>query len=327
MFGRILLALDGSSLSELALRHVEVLAGVGDAEVMLLRVLERERRSAGVAEDVLDWDFRRFEAQAALARLVERFAAAGVRASLAVDEGDPAERILDHVLAHEADLLVLTSHGNGGVTDFDVGGTARKVLSRSPVSVLLVPTREKPAEAADRPLYRSVVALVDCSQRGECAVNIASHVARSTSAELLLVHFVPEPELTTRMPLEADDLALIERVVLRNQRASERYLSETRERLSEPGHAVRVYSSVARDIAWELTEFIAKEPPELLVICAHGSAAKSERSFGAVARSLLTSARVPLLVVQDAGVSHRPDRDSATAAVAAHGQRATARDR
>jgi nucleotide-binding universal stress UspA family protein len=326
VFGRILVPLDGSSLAELALRHVEALAEVCQAEVFFLRVLERERRSNGAAEDVLAWDFRRVEAEAYLEKLAARLRSRGTGASLAVEEGDAAERILKHVIAHGIDLLVLTSHGHGGITEFKVAGTARKILSRSPVSVLLIPARDSPTVDRNRPLYRTVATLVDCSQRGDCAVNVASHVARAMSAELVLVHVVPEPELTARMPLDAEDLALIERVVLRNRRAADRYLSETRARLSGSGHPVRVHSSVARDVARALTDFLSKERPELVVTCARGSTARSDRSFGTVARSLLTGARVPVLVVQDARMSHRPDRDAATAAFARNGQRATARD-
>ncbi len=327
MFGRILLPLDGSSLAELALRHAEVLAEASEAEVMLLRVIEPEPRSAGVPQDVLAWGFRRVAAEASLAKVAERFRSRGVRTSFAVEEGDAAERILDHAREREVDLLVLTSHGHGGVTEFDIAGTAQKVLSRSPASVLLVPARARPTEIPDQPLYRTIVALVDCSQRGDCAVNIASDVAHGASAELALVHVVPEPELTARMPLGADDLALIEGVIVSNRRAAERYLRETRKRLSGPGHPVRVHSSVARDVVSALTDFLSRERPELVVICAHGSTARSDRGFGRVARSLLTSARVPLLVVQDARASYRPEPKAAALALAGNGRRTAAHDR
>ena len=158
-------------------------------------------------------------------------------------------------------------------------------------------------------------------------MNIASRVARAGSAELVLVHVVPEPEMTARMPREAADLALIEAVILSNQRAAERYLREARARLSAPDHPVRVHTCVARDVECALTDFLSKERPELVVICANGSTGKSDRAFGVVAQSLLTSARIPLLVVQDACASHRRDTHAAATVLEARGQRATARER
>ena len=60
------------------------------------------------------------------------------RASL-VDEGRPVEVLLEAARDHDAQLIVVGSHGEGAVSAAFLGSTALKLLHHSDIPVLVVP--------------------------------------------------------------------------------------------------------------------------------------------------------------------------------------------
>jgi nucleotide-binding universal stress UspA family protein len=59
-------------------------------------------------------------------------------------EGNPADRILEAVAEHGIDLVVIGSHGGGGVTRWLLGSNSERVLTHAPCSVLIVRQHERP---------------------------------------------------------------------------------------------------------------------------------------------------------------------------------------
>ena len=50
----------------------------------------------------------------------------------------PAEDIIDAAIAEDVDLIVMSTHGRGGLARWTFGGVADKVARHSPCPVLLV---------------------------------------------------------------------------------------------------------------------------------------------------------------------------------------------
>ncbi len=71
--------------------------------------------------------------------------AEGIKVATFVDEGHPAQLILDSEASHEADLVVMSTHGRSGVARWVYGSVADKVLQRPRGPLLLV--RSLPAGA------------------------------------------------------------------------------------------------------------------------------------------------------------------------------------
>jgi nucleotide-binding universal stress UspA family protein len=55
-----------------------------------------------------------------------------------VVRGNPVEQILEQAEATEADLIVMGTHGHGTFADAMMGSTARRVLRRSTIPVLVI---------------------------------------------------------------------------------------------------------------------------------------------------------------------------------------------
>jgi nucleotide-binding universal stress UspA family protein len=297
--GRIAACLDGSEVGECILPHALAVARALGAPLILLRVLEG-RTTGEAPPDPLSWDIRRRETQDYLERLAERGTAEdSVEAE--VIEGQAAEEICLWARRHGVVLTVLCSHGTSGETKWSLASTARKLVEGAPGSLLLVPATARAEEGVAR--YRRLLVPVDGSPRGESVLPLARRIAEAQGAELILAHVVPVPDLTEIGPLDAADLDLRERLTRRNERVAHDYLDRLRAQLSDSDAPVRALVLGAADARGRLARLIAEENVELVVLSAHGRAARADVPLGGVTAYLVEHAEVPLLILRHPAVA------------------------
>ena len=153
MFGRILVPLDGSELAERALPQAEELARLSGAPIRIVRIVDVGKLAThgslafGVAPAALQ---RALDNEEGFAReYVERIArevtARGVAASSEYRYGVADREIVN--LTQPDDLIVMATHGRGGVSRWFMGSVAEEVARRSPVPVMLV--RSIPVEVVE----------------------------------------------------------------------------------------------------------------------------------------------------------------------------------
>ncbi len=145
MYKKMLVPLDTSSFAECVFDHVKEIASARVIpEVVLLTVVEPPNPSAYVylgAQRVQEAEER--AVTSSFEYLEKTRATLGLTNSTvttAVHVGDAAEKILQYIEANGVDLVVMSSHGRGGVSRWYLGSAADKVLRRSPVPVVLVPS-------------------------------------------------------------------------------------------------------------------------------------------------------------------------------------------
>ena len=312
MFRRILVPLDGSPLAEAALPHAAALASAFDARIHLLRVIPVRQRGGAVPLDIIDRRLGQAEASAYLQAVAADLRRRGLAVETEVLEGHPAEQIIEVLRGQHANLLVFTSHGAGGCSEFPISGTAQKVIARAGISVLMIPT-SKGAPAGARPVtYRRILVGLDGSRRGEWALGPAATLARQAGAELVLAHVVQVPE-TIEEPPSAELAEAAGRLVRLNRQAATRHLRETRVHLEGPDLRIRTRIEVSASIPDTLAALAESEQADLVVLTAHGASVSTAKPYGAIAMQVLAEARRPLLVAQDAprGLdTPRPTRSS-----------------
>ena len=291
----IVACLDGSELGSGVVPHAQAVARALGARLTLLHVLETEDTGAG-PPDPLDWGIRQREARAHLEGLVAQLGdlESGIRSELI--QGRAAEQICSWAVQHDVDLTVLCSHGAHGVTDWDLASTARKLIDRTPGSLLLVPAT---AVAKEEVRYQRILVPLDGSPRAESVVPVAMRIAASQNAEVLFVHVVPVPELTRTGPLDAEGADLERRVVQRNQRVASVYLDRLRARVSPASSRVRALVVGGGSVRTRLERLIREEGADLVVMSAHGHTGRTDSSCGSVTEYAMTHATTPLLVVRD----------------------------
>lgn len=138
---KILLGVDDSKFSEAALQAVIAQHRSQEAEVRVLHVVqpiavsEPPQMSARYTPELED---QMKQAQKLVDRAVQTLRGAGFKAQAAVEKGDIRERIIDSASEWHADLIVVGSHGRGGLRRFLLGSVAEFVARHAPCSVEIV---------------------------------------------------------------------------------------------------------------------------------------------------------------------------------------------
>jgi nucleotide-binding universal stress UspA family protein len=302
MFGNILVPLDGSAMADRILPHVAAVAQIGGppAAITLLRILETDN-AASTAVDPLAWKFAQDEAQAHLDEMGRRLATLGFASNTVLLEGGSARRIVEYVHTQGVDLLLLSSHGQGGLSGWNVSGVAQKVIHLAGTSVMLVRSSDESAEDHDQVdarivQYQHILAPLDGSQRAESALPLASALAERHAAELMVVHVVVRPEMIERVPLSQEDAALAESVVARNSVEADKYFAQLQSRLPVRS---RTRVIVDNNITGALHQFVEQEQIDLVVLSAHGQGCYSRLPYSALVNSFITYGITSLLILQD----------------------------
>ena len=300
----VLVPLDGSQLAECVLPFAAVVARAFAARVTLLRVLEAHGGPARhVHVDPLQWEISRAAARSELTRIAGEFEPAAAAPSVEIVSGAVAEQIIHVAEEKYVDLIVLSSHGEGGLSGWRLSSTVQKVILRAPTSILIVPAYVRSGGRIGDPRLARILLPLDCSPRAECVLPLATALARVHDGELILTHVVPEPELPRRMSPSARDLTLAAQLTERNRAEAERYLAELQSQFLAQGTRARVRIVVSPRCDRTLRALADEENVDLLLLSAHGKTGDAGERYGAVAARLLQSSNRPVIIVQDlAGV-------------------------
>ena len=146
MYKRILVATDGSALSNKAVETGLSLAALSGATVVALKVVPRDPRSyfeGGMPVDMVD--VKRIEQQwsDAAQELVDKVkaqgSAEGVTVKAVIAKSDlVAEAVISAAKKHKCDLIVMASHGRKGIKRLLLGSETQHVLTHSHIPVLVL---------------------------------------------------------------------------------------------------------------------------------------------------------------------------------------------
>ncbi|MGO4390949.1 universal stress protein [Variovorax sp. M-6] len=146
MFKRILVATDGSPLSQKAVTSAIAMAALNGAELVALTVVPRyptnyfEGAAVFTPEDIGRIEKQWTEAaQATLDAIARQAEASGVRTKTATVSADlVAEAIIGAAKKHQSDLIVMASHGRQGIKRLLLGSETQHVLTHSELPVLVL---------------------------------------------------------------------------------------------------------------------------------------------------------------------------------------------
>ena len=293
----ILAPLDGSSLAECTLPFVAAMATAFAARVTLVRVLESVESAPIV--DAVEFELARAEAYAHLAGLEAGLKSRGISTAIEIVPGKAAEQVPHFAKTHNADLVVLSTHGAGGLQIWNLGGTVQKVIATTDASVLIVPAQRSTTAPAQ---FRKILLPLDCSQRAECILPAAIALAEAHRAEMILAHVVREPEVPRRLLPSSEDVDLAEKLIAGNRSEAKRYLRDIQNRLAAMTGRVEVRLVVSPHPVQVLRELVTQEQVDLIVLSAHGSTGDPKQRYGSVASQLLHEGGKPAIVLQDLDV-------------------------
>ena len=152
MFEKILLPLDGSELSEQAVASARGMAQAFNSQLHLLQVLSLGDQfaltrgmdygavSSGLSQSLMDevTAAETAKAEEYLAAVAVRLRADGLDVVTAIPDGPAAEKISEYAKAQSIDLIVMSTHGRGGIQRLLVGSVTDRVIRSSTPPVLVV---------------------------------------------------------------------------------------------------------------------------------------------------------------------------------------------
>lgn len=297
MFSRILLPLDGSPLAEVVLPHAVAFALAFESQVTLVHVLDTARGSRGRrAVDPLNWQIRKVEAETYLQDVTRRLQQAGVTPESRVLEGNDAEQIIEFARSERSQLIILSSHGQSGMSRWNVSNVVQKIALSVQTAVMIVRATQPQGTEITGLRYQRMLVPVDGSQRAECILPVAATLARAHQAEILLAHIVQQPQMPRRTPPSREDVELANRIVERNRSEVTQYLEQLRSQLSAQ---VEPRVLVSDHVAETLHELVEQEQNDLVLLSAHGCSSPTHSRYGDVVTSFIAYGTRPLLVAQD----------------------------
>lgn len=149
MFSRILLATDFSEQAEQAYPWAARLATTNDGTIVLMHALEDDLVATApvfanyMAPGALDLGNYRDEfragARKALEEAADKLRALGAKVEVTLVElGKPSNAVVKTAQAQRCSVIVISTHGRGGLAHLLLGSTAEKVVRLAKVPVLTV---------------------------------------------------------------------------------------------------------------------------------------------------------------------------------------------
>lgn len=301
-FRTILVPVDGSKLAEQALPLAVAIAERSRGKLKL--VLVHRQIHHGLLEST--GEFARTELaihQSERNYLKDLLGAARKRLGRAVSsatlKGPVAPVLAEYVRDAGADLVVMTTHGQGGVRRAWLGSVADQLIRSVEVPVLLVRAAEEGAAEAPAEFGEILVPL-DGSPLAEAALEPAAALARLWDGEISLVQVVSPVALHAGQPL-AFPLGFDDRFTEVRRDAAQDYVRDIAEGLRESGVKASGVAVLGGGVAETLLDIADPERVGLLVIATHGRGGARRLVLGSVADKLVRAADVPVLVVRPAG--------------------------
>lgn len=275
MIGTVIVPLDGSELAEQAVPFAATIARGLGVPLELLRVVPA---GAAGGED---------EARVYLDHIRERV---GDQTQVTIQTGQPAAQIIAAAEAATEPLIIMTTHGRGGIGRLVFGSVADQILRGITAPVLLI--RSGTATASESTVQTIMVPL-DGSEFSEVALPYAELLARVFHAEVRLVRVVEATYVadgTVLAPAMAAE-------AIPEVRESAEYLANVAQPLRDNG--IRVQTQILEGFPTnQLLAYEKESGADLAVMATHSRTGLSRLVYGSVAERVLNNGTVPVLMVR-----------------------------
>jgi nucleotide-binding universal stress UspA family protein len=277
----ILVPLDGSALAGRALPYA-----VGLATAMHGRLVIAHARTAPGRSDAPG-----FDPEATAAALREQGLTAEARLVYCRRADDAAGALLQAARDAEADLIVMSTHGRGGLTRLVLGSVADRLFGRAEVPVLLVTSGCPTDWASDHGLQ--ILVPVDGSELAEAAIEPAVKLAALVDAEILLVRIVS----SIMHVRHRHGRTLLSSGDFEERDDAWQYLTRMADRVRQAGCRVSIWV-LAGSAASTIAAAARTERMDLIAMTTHGRGGLSRFLLGSVADGVLRRSSVPVLLVR-----------------------------
>ncbi|MFI5395242.1 MAG: universal stress protein [Candidatus Binatia bacterium] len=143
-FKRIMLPVDFSKHGDRAVEYAVWFARMSGGTLHLVHVIANPADPMWEPQEVPHWDLVSHSEKKARAQLEvtgQRLLPADCPRKYLVLQGDPHQKLIEAAKQINADLIVMSTHGRGGVAHLVIGSVAEKTVRHAPCPVFVVRRR------------------------------------------------------------------------------------------------------------------------------------------------------------------------------------------
>ena len=294
LYKKILVALDGSALSEMLIDYTAKVVSITGLEAVMFNVIPPEDKSV--------LPMHQAYVDMAAEKVVQNSREKAVKAWGEVAVGSPAETIKKYARKKGVDFILMATHGRSGFSRIVIGSVADALLRESRIPVWLIRAGIPEKQVKDSSPHGRVMVLLDGSKRAEAALPHVESLAECfgaelTEVELVSVNNVPDiaSDYPSDMPMSWSKHAAAEKA--RSQLNTEKYLTSVAEKLQGTGLDVK-WKVLAGDPAAEIAGYAGRNNHSLIVMATHLRGRFSRWAFGSVAEKVLLGVTTPVFLVR-----------------------------
>ena len=313
MYDTILIPVDRSPFAERAVPHAVAIARKTGAQLHIVMVhaligLDVVPRAPVTVETQFEHEIEREEKaylDALAARIHDEH---GLRVRTALLDGTVSRAIEGYIREHAVGLVVMSTHGHGGLRRAWLGSVADRLVRHINVPLLLIrPSGDAPPRSASH--FRVLVAM-DGSPIAEAALEHATSLFGSGAHATLLRVVVPP--LGPQSPYIPDAARLNIEDVEHETALAQQYIATKMDLVRDRWLGVRTRVIASYHAADAILRAARTNEADLVVLGTHGRGPFVRAILGSVADKVVRGSDVPVLVFPAHGVeaANEPHRES-----------------
>jgi len=309
-YTKIGLLLDGSTVAEEAIPIAVRLACQLEANLLLMRIIELSIPESNqlIWESEIANPTRLYLQDLSHAIVTEALQKPHLRSDqleTRVGWGKPAEEVLRLTTAEKIDLLVMTTHGLGGIFQLLMGSLTTDILKNSSVPVVLVRAHHHDEKLSQFGQSGPLVVTVDGTYKAEAVLEPAIELARRLGVSVALLRvvspFSPVDALSTwylrHLDKEPGKMNKAAFNFLISQ--AEQYLEKMQVWVSKQGVDCHKVVRVG-ETAIEIRAYMIEAQASMLAMAAHVRGRLEQVWLGSVAGEVMRHINQPVLLVNNA---------------------------
>lgn len=309
---KIIVAIDDSGCSKVAVRSVLEREWAEGSEVRLLNVIEPLNFMHGTAWDspdekpvdlckkLLEESERHSKdlVSSLSKHFYEKFGEENVSSNVLM--GEVISSINSEISDWQADLVVVGSHGKSGIDELLLGSVSRKLLFTAPCSVQIVklPPYRVPPISKELESPENVLVPVDSSRYSEIVIDSIMELRWPKSVKFMVLHVVRSwayhiPSLSS---IDATEVSAADKDSLEN---ANKLVSKYATRIGDAGISKSITAKVVLgDPRKEILRYATDWPADLIVMGSHGRGTIMRNLLGSVSEAVSHRCWCPVQIVK-----------------------------
>lgn len=298
MYKMIMIPTDGSGFDREAIQVALRIAERSQAAVRLVRVhssgkffgMESAPEARSVSAAVLQQERERIRVELdSLASECRKSSTAMI--DVALEDGPVPSALEDYAHRNDVDLIVISSHGRGGITRLSFGSVTDSLIRHTTIPVLVVKPHASYLQPGTDELFRRIIVPLDGSSLAEQILPKVAALAKLDRGRLtLLAVVVPtsssqKKNVGQRAPWWDKEVA-----------ATQAYLYRVAAKLREQGCLTTTNVVISENIGQAIADYATNVRADLVAIATHGRGGISRAVRGSVADVVTRTGTTSMLV-------------------------------